>query len=209
MALFDFISSLAPIVGQIIGYNQAQKAVKKYNVPTASEKRSNALYEALLDPNSGLLNSLTQEERFSARESFLSQLRDMQLADRRSQSVGRAPTFFQPERADEAVNFLTSRGLPMLNAIAAQRAQERISGSAAGIRGLMPEQVERNMTAMGAGVSRGATIDAIGRSLGGGQYGNFFDALRGNAQPQYDIYNNPMKRPASTYHNNLGWIDWT
>lgn len=209
MAFLDLVTSLLPIVGQVAGYAKANKSVSKYNVPTAGENRSNALYEALLDPNNQLLNRLSEQERGGLQQKFLSQLREMQYADRRAQSLGRAPTFFNPERADEALDFLTSRGLPMLDAIASERAQSRITGAASGIAGLIPTQAKRNAIGMQQGISQGGVMAGAGDYFSQNQPNNFYNAMLGG-------YNSPMVRGINTYNpqdkyaysNNLGLINW-
>jgi len=189
--MLEFLGPAINLASQIWGQRSANRAVSRYNVPTGAEKRTNALYEAILNPNSGLLQQLSQQERDQAQSAFLSQLREMQLADRRAQAMGRAPTFFNPERADESINFLTSRGLPMLNAIASERAQNRVTGAATGIGGLIPQQVARNTVGMKQGVSNAAYLSQMPNYL--------LNAIMGG-------YNAPQKN--STYSNNLGWIDW-
>lgn len=155
MAL-SFLNNLAPILnlaGGIYGQMQSNKAINKYNVPTSVEKQSQALYAAMADPNSPLMQQYTQEAKNNNMADFLSQLRGMQNADRRQQSLGRSPTFFNPERSDEAMSFLTSRGLPQMNQMATQQAQQRILQAAGGIEHAQAPQEQRLQTGMMQGIS--------------------------------------------------------
>lgn len=153
---FDFLNLAAGIYGQM----QANKAVKKYNVPTAAETQSAQLYAALADPNSQLVQQFQKQEQEQGMAAFLSQLRSMQGADRRQQALGRSPTFFNPERADEAVSFLTSRGMPGIAANAKTAALNRILAAANGIQTNQGPQADRLKVAGGQAISNAAYIPA-------------------------------------------------
>lgn len=137
------IDTILPAAMGIYQQKQANKVVKKYNVPTAAEKQSAKLYAALADPNSPLLQQFTQQQRDLNLADFQTQIREMQLADRRAGQMGRSPTFFQPERADEVVNYLTTRGMAGLNANAQQQAIDRIRQAAGGVQTNQPYQADR------------------------------------------------------------------
>lgn len=132
-------------IGKILNLFGPKMATNKYNVPTHAEKSANALFQALLNPNSPTMTGLTGHLRDQNLEDFQTQLREMQLGDRREMAMGRAPTFFQPERADEAISFLTSRGLPQLNNMAQQSAAQRILEAAGGISNFMMPQFLRQL----------------------------------------------------------------
>lgn len=134
-------------ISQIMSLFGPKLATSMYNVAPPAENTANALYKALLDPTGKMMTGLTGPLREQNLADFQTQLREMQLGDRRAASMGRAPTFFQPERADEAVSFLTSRGLPQMNNMAAQSAMERILQAAGGIKGFAQAQTGRQQVA--------------------------------------------------------------
>lgn len=135
-------------ITQLLSLFGANNAVSKYNTATPAENASMALYKAMLDPNSKMMTNLTGQMRQQNLGDFQSQLREMQLADRRATANGRAPTFFSPDRADEAINFLTSRGLPQINNLSTQQALQRIAGAASGMSGFAPAQAARQGISM-------------------------------------------------------------
>jgi hypothetical protein len=152
--LNDVIGGMNNMVGgsgnaitQLLSLFGANQAINKYNVATPAENTSMALYKALLDPNSKIMANMTGQLRQQNLGDFQTQLQEMQLADRRAAANGHAATFFQPERADETVNYLTSRGLPQLNNLATQQAIQRIASAASGINGFAPAQTARQQVA--------------------------------------------------------------
>lgn len=149
---FEFLK----LAGDIYGQRQANRAIKKYNVPTAAERQSAEMYAALADPNSPLLQQFAKQEQDANVSNFLTQIRSMQNADRRQQALGRAPTFFNPERADEAVSFLTSRGLPQMQQQARETAFNRILAAARGVQTNQAPQAGRQAVGMQTGVSNAA-----------------------------------------------------
>jgi hypothetical protein len=147
------IGDLVKLIGEIRGRQKTNTAINQTNVPTGAESQANALYQALLDPNNPMLEQLSAPERERNMADFQSQIRAMQLADRRAGAMGRSPTFFNPERADEAVSYLTSRGMPQVNALSRQQAQQRVMQAASGISGQIPLQAGRQERSMQQGVS--------------------------------------------------------
>ena len=128
---------------QLLSLFGANQAINKYNVATPSENASMAIYKAMLDPNSAMMKNMTGQSREQGIRDFQQQITEMQLADRRSASMGRANTFFSPERADQTVSYLTSRGLPQINQMAQQQALQRMAGAASGMQGFAPAQKDR------------------------------------------------------------------
>ena len=153
MGIESFFASLAPAIKQISplvslisdmrGKNQAYGAARAGNVPSQAETQQNALYQALLDQNSPIMKQLVDQDRATNLADLQTGIRERQLADRREVSMGRRPTFFNPERADEAVSFLTSRGLAGANTLANQTAIQRLLSAASGFGNLQPAQVGR------------------------------------------------------------------
>lgn len=173
--LLNTVSPLVELVGHIAGQKKANAAFKQYNHPTKGEVQANALYQALLDPDSPLVNRLYEEEKSGLLDDFQSQIRTMQNADRRSAAAGRTPTFFNPERADEAISFLTSRGLPQVSALADQQARNRILDSARGFSGMVPAQTNRQDLNRDQALSRAASRQQIPTQI--------MDMLRGLISP--------------------------
>lgn len=168
MALSGLIDSISPVVNliaQLRGVNGANKAITRNNVAPPAEKESHALYAALSDPNSPIFQKLLAAQKGQNLNDFQSQIREMQLADRRAGQMGRSPTFFNPERADEAVSFLTSRGLPQINNIAEQQTMNRILASANGIGGQAPAQANRQGINMQRGVSNATSNSMIPQQI--------------------------------------------
>lgn len=195
---FDFLPLMNMAAG-FIGQRNANKAVTRNNVPTAAEGQYNKIIQELMNPDSPLLKRLSERDRQSAIEAFQGQIRTMQTADRRNTAMGRQPTFFNPERADEAVNFLTSRAMGQMGAGADKLARDRILQAATGYQSLMPAQQGRLDTRMQQGVSNAAyttklpnQISDILRSLGGGGQGQ-------------QLTNNYINRPAQEVFGNIYW----
>jgi hypothetical protein len=87
----------------------------------------------------------------SLRSGVQSDIKSKVLADRREQSMGRAPVFFDPERADENIAYQISRGTPMLQQQSRQNAIQRIL-QAAGVgdySGAESERQQNYYAAMG------------------------------------------------------------
>lgn len=141
--MLQFLVQAAPMIAGLIGQNKANKAIKKNNVATPAEKQAQAIYAALADPNSQLFQQMADAEYADSLPAFQQHITEMQLADRRAQALGRSPTFFNPERADEAVSYLTSRGLPGLRTQAKSNAQTRLLNAASGYSQTIPYQVSR------------------------------------------------------------------
>lgn len=91
-----------------------------------AEAQAIKLLQSLGEPNNPLLKKLADEEFQNLRGAAQGDIRSKVLADRREQSMGRAPVFFDPERADENIAYQISRGTPMLRQQAQQNAIQRI-----------------------------------------------------------------------------------
>lgn len=143
------ISGILSLISGIRGEKEVYDAYKNQG-PTASEQQSTQLLQALLDPNNAMVKNLQQEDLNQSAAEFLSRIRGMTLSDRRRQGRGGQPTFFNPERADEAVDFLTSRALPQLQASGMDTARSRIANVAQGLRGNIPAEQSRQQDALRA-----------------------------------------------------------
>lgn len=145
----DAISGILGMLSGIKGENDVYKAYKNQG-PTDSEARSTELLNALLDPENPMVKRMQQEETARSIEQFLSQIRGMTLSDRRRQGRGGQPTFFNPERADEAVDFLVSRARPRLDAQGLDAARNRISVAQQGFASNVGNERTRQEEAMNA-----------------------------------------------------------
>ncbi len=179
---------LLNLAGGVYGRNQANKAITQNNVPTAAETQQNAIYQALANPNSPMMKQATDQARAQNLSDFQSQLNEMQLADRRAGQMGRAPTFFAPERADETMSYLTSRGLPALNAAATQQARAGLTATAQGYGTLQNAQAGRLSTTTQQGVSNA--------QYNGGTPAAILNILRGTPQQQ------PVQQQTPLYGTN-------
>lgn len=144
MAL-DFLNDISAVGKGISGLLDAFGVGKpKMNYgPTPSESQANSLFQALLDPNNSLVKQNTDVNLQKGMQDFLMQLKLMQMADARRGARGLRGTFFNPERADETINYLTTRGLPAITEQARDKATTDIRNTANSLRGFAPAEMER------------------------------------------------------------------
>lgn len=143
--------------------------------------------QALVDPNSQLLQQLSSEEEQQQRRSFLSGLQDLVNQNRRLQGMGRAP-LFDPERGSENIYRAVQMGLTDAQMQGRQRARERLlggiqgfgnaanimSGAASGFGNLGAMQQQQN-------INRGMYNLSLGQFgvEAAPTIGNFLTSLRG------------------------------
>lgn len=178
------VGSLAPVaksfgglLDAIRGGSAQSSLYKQAGKMSPAESQAFSLYGALSQPDNTLVKSLTENEMRANTEALLSQLRAMQLTDRRGMLRGRRSTFFNPERADETVDYLVSRGAPALRQQSEQTARTNIMNQANGLRGIAPIQQARQNTQLEMGRNSAAS-----NILGGGyagQVGNFTSGIQG------------------------------
>lgn len=111
--------------------------------PTQAERESIALYKALLDPDNSLVRRNADQETRTGVEGLLKTLRAAQVMDQRAQSRGRGATFSDPERRDEFIDYAISRGIGGIQSSAMDTARGNIANQAAGLRGFIPVQQQR------------------------------------------------------------------
>lgn len=138
---------ISSILGGIGGLFDAFKGKSKRPVLdlslTPAESQANSLYQALLDPNNSLIKDNTQKNLESGVLGFLENINALKRSDQRSLSRGQRGTFFNPERADETVDYLVSRGMPALRDKARQNAISDIKAAAAGFQGQAGAGIDR------------------------------------------------------------------
>lgn len=194
MAL-SWLNTITPIVSLLSGLAGERKVAKakaSAYAQTPAEKSSAALLAALGNPNSPLLQQLTEQERQQNVADYLSSIRGMQQSDRRQVALGRRPTFFNPERADEALSFLTSRGIPKLNQASKENAIRRIAAAAGGYSGLINAQGQRQAgmaTLKGSMAERQSELPTQLLSMIGGMSYSPQDAFSILGNPNVKQYN--------------------
>lgn len=149
--------------------------------PTEAETQANALYKALLDPNSPILKQLAEQDRTTNLSNFQEQIKALQLADQRQKSMGRSSAFFNPERADETVNYLTSRAMPKLTDAGLTNAQARVLQAAQGMGGFKDVQYLRQNANFGTMAGDIEARTRMGTQTPGG-YGNIQSGISGIQQ---------------------------
>lgn len=197
------IGAANTIYSTIKGFSAGKKAQKfaMQQRPGPNEERAAELYNALLDPDNPIIKKLQTQYTQTNTANFLNAIREMQYADRRAQALGRAPTFFNPERADETVNYLVSRAAPKIAGEGLTTAQTLTEKAAGGLKGFtLPEMVRRE--SMQEAYNNYAVGQLSGVSTPFAQAGKILEAIQGINIPQRQL------DYGSTYSNNLGWIDW-
>lgn len=161
-----------PAITQVLGAVRGSSKPKIQPMPE-SERYAISLLKALAEPNNSLVKSLEDEEFRGLRSGVQEDIRSKVLADRREQSLGRAPVFFDPERADENIAFQISRGTPLLKQQARQNAISRIL-DASGVgrfSGAESERAQNYYAALGerskGNILQGGITGRAGEGLGG------------------------------------------
>lgn len=111
--------------------------------PTEAERQASSLFQALLDPNNSLVKQNTDINMQQGMQDLLMQLKQIQMQNARGQARGLKPFLFSPERADETMNYLLTRGQPAIGAAAREKATTDIRNAATGIAGFAPAQQQR------------------------------------------------------------------
>jgi hypothetical protein len=148
LQFLQMAAQAAPAVMQILGAFKGSDKPKIQPMPE-SERYAISLLKALAEPNNSLLKQIQAEEFRGLRSGVQSDIKSKVLADRRENSMGRAPVFFDPERADENINYQISRGTPLLQQQSQQNAIQRIL-QAAGVGGYAGAESYRQQNYYGA-----------------------------------------------------------
>lgn len=154
MAL-DFLGDLtsaATGIGSLLNSLGIGKPKMDYG-PTPSEAQANSLFQALLDPNNSLVKQNTDINMQKGMQDMLMQLKQMQMLGARGQARGLRNAFFNPERADETINYLLTRGQPAIAQQARDTARSDIYTTANALKGFASsEQARRTQQQTNAGV---------------------------------------------------------
>lgn len=160
---------------------------KMNNSAPESERAAQALIMALSEPNNSLVQHETDLGMQRGMNDFLTQIRQYQMADARRGAKGLRGQFFSPERADENIDFLTSRGLPEIGFKAREQAVNEITSRANALLKFAPAQQARldqkngyARTAYANQQGQGG-LGGMGNMFGGGLQ-NLFSSLFGGQQ---------------------------
>lgn len=200
-SLGSTFGKIAPVAQGIGGLIDAIQGPRRYNdiyrqagQPTAGEMQAQALYGALAQPNNSYVRQMSEAEMRANTEALLSQLRSMALTDRRAQLRGQRGTFFNPERADETIDFLVSRGAPAMRTQAEQTARSNIASSAAGLMGNAVLESQRQSNQLNMRLAQEAL-----RAKSGGYAGQIGQLGSGLEDLIRAIGGGAQRRPSSTF----------
>lgn len=196
----DFFDSILPVakgIGGIIDmFNKKdpyKDIYKQAGEISPEERLAQSYFMALADPNNSLVKSLTEEQMRKNTEALLMQLRNMQNMDRRLMARGQRGTYFDPERRDETLNYLLTRGAPALRAQAEETARNNLNSSAKGLAGFADSGQDRLNTQFKLAQQRAVSGLSNSSGLSGqiGQIGtsiqDILKAINGEEKPV--IYN--------------------
>lgn len=144
MAL-DFLNSVGPLAQGIGGLMDAFNVGKPkidYG-PTPSEAMAHSLFQALLDPNNSLVKQNTDINMRKGMQDLLMQLMQMQRIGNRAQARGLRSAFFSPDRADETLDYLLSRGQAGIADRARQKTIDDIRSTANSLSDLVQGERDR------------------------------------------------------------------
>lgn len=133
------LSSFASGLGGLLNAFGVGKPKVNYG-PTPSEAQANSLFQALLDPNNSLVKQNTDVNMQKGMQDLLMQLKLMQMQNARGQARGIRPALFSPERADETINYLLTRGQPAIAQNARTQATNDINTQANNLLRLAPDE---------------------------------------------------------------------
>lgn len=139
---FSGLTSFASGIGGLLNALGAGKPKKSYG-PTPSEAQANSLFQALLDPNNSLVKQNTDINMQKGMQDMLMQLKLLQMQNARGQARGLQPALFSPERADETINYLLTRGQPAIAETARNKATGDIRNTATDLLKFQPYEQQR------------------------------------------------------------------
>lgn len=198
MAL-DFLNTVNDIgtgIGSLLGALGKGKPKLNYG-PTPSEMQANSLFQALLDPNNSLVKQNTDANMQKGMLDFLMSLKQMQMAGNRAQARGVRSAFFSPERADESINYLLTRGQPAIVEKARETARNDIYNTANALKGFAGIEQSRINAQNQNAITNAANFQAQGG------YGGMFNAAGSGL---IDFLKKVMPGQFSN-PNNLPWLN--
>lgn len=137
MAILGLLQAGAGAYSGITGFLNQRRAEKQLSRPLPAEQRVAEIAAILRDPDTSPLFKAQLAAEFESLMQPVQQNITMQrLADRRAMLRGQRPGFFNPERADENIDYLTSRGSQNIMSQARANVLRRLMDSAAEYRGV-------------------------------------------------------------------------
>lgn len=184
------MNSITPFlqgISSIVDMFRPSASDKAYKQALALQQEPAALYRAIMDPDNPMLKRMTTDNTQAGINALLMQLKQQQMMDVRRGGRGLRGTFYNPERADETINYLLTRGAPAIQENARLEAKNTMLGSAQGLNQVNP-MTGSMITA------RGAVQDASGGlSNKLGQLSKGIQQLTNIFNPQQDgIQNTPQ-----------------
>lgn len=215
--LNDISSAIGPI-GQILSAIRGggdRNSVDGPLPPSEAERYSTSLLKALADPNNSLVKQMTEEERRGGMAALERSIQAKVLADRREQSMGRSPVFFDPERADENINYQLTRGAGGVEDQARTNAMNRIL-AAAGVGNFARNQDTKAQNYQAALGARAEGQLASGNTGVQSRLQTGLDGLQkiiqlfGNRQPQAQFPNSTSYGPYAPqgYYGSPPFVPW-
>lgn len=147
----NIMSTLPSILGMLQQGKQDKLFKQLLSAGASPEERyAISMQKALAEPNNSYVKSI-QDEEFQALMNAINQgIQGKVLSDRREAAMGRRPTFFDPERADENISYQLSRGAPQAMLQARENAFNRIAQAAGGVGSYAPASEKRQYARLGA-----------------------------------------------------------
>jgi hypothetical protein len=136
------LSPLAGGIGSLLSAFGVGKPKINY-APTPSEAHANSLLLALSQPNNSLVNYETDQGMKTGMNDLLMALKQRQMLAQRLQSRGVRAGGFNPERADESVDYALSRALPTMRTNAEATAKSNILNRAEALSGIGKQEAAR------------------------------------------------------------------
>jgi hypothetical protein len=191
-------SGLGQLVNAIRGTKSIDRAFEQSQMPTAAEIEYNTLVDAITNPESARYKSTYDTQYKQGVDAFLRQLQLITQQSNRQLARGQRSSFFAPERADETINYLTTRGLPGVQAQAQEQTKDTLKTLANARVGVIPIQRQRQQDAFTFAQSKG--VQQAANPLG--MFGSVLKALQGFQQPSSDLpWQQPgMIRPGGGYY---------
>jgi hypothetical protein len=155
----QYAGPLQSILGAVQGIKNSKDQRKYENrildmsinrPPSPAEAYSISMQKALADPNNSLVKQLQGEEYQMLMNAINQGIQGKVLSDRREAALGRRPTFFDPERADENISYQLSRGAPAAALQARTNVMDRILQAARGVGSFSGEQSGRYQSSLNA-----------------------------------------------------------
>lgn len=192
-------------VGSLMNAFNVGKPKANYG-PSEAERQTSSLLMALLDPNNSLVKQNTDINMQKGMQDMLMQLKQIQMQNARGQARGIRPFLFSPERSDEVMDFLMTRGQPAIAEKARLQATTDIRNTAEGFNKMIPIQQQRIDS---QNLNRDDQYAAFQKAGGYSQIGGGLQELLGMLSPaRSNQQSAPQQYNPNTYGPyNLPWLN--